>query len=147
MDLVNNGPADQMGNPNPNFQPLGFDEGWGFGWQDMTIYKFGLEYEMNTDWTLRTGFSYGKQPIPESEVMFNILAPGVMESHIAFGIGKKLAGGNSIDFFFNYALPSTVTGPNPLDFDPAALQQGQFVPNQDIELEMYQIDFGIGYSF
>jgi long-chain fatty acid transport protein len=147
MDLMTNSPTDQMGNPNPNFQPLGTDDAWGFGWQDMTIYKVGLEYEMNTDWTLRGGFSYGKQPIPETEVLFNILAPGVMESHLAFGIGKKLAGGNSIDFYLNYAFTKNVTGYNPLDFDPVQLQQGNFVPNQEIDLQMYQLDFGIGYSF
>ena len=89
MDLINNGPTDQQGNPNPNFQPLGFDNGWGFGWKDMTIYKVGLDYKINPEWTFRTGYSYGKQPIPSSEVLFNILAPGVMESHLAFGIVKN----------------------------------------------------------
>ena len=45
MDLRANAPADQQGNPNPNFKPLGHEEGWGFGWTDVMIYKVGLLYE------------------------------------------------------------------------------------------------------
>lgn len=47
MNLRTNAPADPMGNPNPNFKPLGDDEGWGFGWDDMLVFKFGLEYDVS----------------------------------------------------------------------------------------------------
>ncbi len=51
--------------PNTN-APLGNDDGAGFGWEDMTIVKFGLMYDLPQAWTLYGGYSYGKQPIPES---------------------------------------------------------------------------------
>ena len=147
MDLQTNGPVDQMGNPNPNFKPLGDDAGWGFGWEDMTVYKFGFEYDASENWMFRGGFSHGNNPVTGSEVLFNILAPGIIKEHIAVGLSKKLVNNRRIDFSFNYALSSTVSGFNPLDFDPVQLQQGQFVPNQTIELKMNQIDIEIGYTF
>ena len=70
------------GSPNPNHIPLGADNGSGFGWEDMTIFKLGAEYKASEDWTCRAGYSYGEQPIPDSEVIFNILAPGIVEHHL-----------------------------------------------------------------
>ena len=118
--------------------PLGTDNGAGFGWKDMTIYKIGFNYTGIDTWTLRAGYSYGKQPIPASEVMFNILAPAVNESHIALGFSKKLnEKGNALNFAFNYALNNKVSGPNPME------APGQ----QTIDLEMNQLYFEIGFTF
>ncbi|MCR9290240.1 MAG: outer membrane protein transport protein [Bacteroidetes bacterium] len=147
MDLQKNSPTDPLGNPNPNFSPLGSDNGWGFGWEDMTIFKFGAEYTVEDAWILRGGYSYGNNPVQESEVLFNILAPGVIQNHVALGFSKLIGNGKSIDFSFNYAFSNTVKGWNPLDFDPEQVQQGNFVPNQEIELKMSQFDVEVGFTF
>ena len=63
--------------PNLMQSPLGTDGGAGFGWEDMTTIKGGVQLRAGEGWTWRAGYSYGSQPIPESEVLFNILAPGV----------------------------------------------------------------------
>ncbi|HEU5163757.1 MAG TPA: TonB-dependent receptor, partial [Thermoanaerobaculia bacterium] len=52
---------------------LGALEGPGFGWKDVTAYKAGVQYALSPAWTLRAGYSTAEQPIPESEVLFNIL--------------------------------------------------------------------------
>jgi long-chain fatty acid transport protein len=135
MDLVNNSAMLPDGSPNPNFQALGTDEGWGFGWEDMTIIKFGLMYELQQDWVLYGGYSYGQQPIPETEVLFNILAPAVVESHITLGVSKEINKSNEIMVAFMYAPEGSVTGSNP--FDPA----------QTIKLNMSQFQIDIGYGF
>jgi long-chain fatty acid transport protein len=136
MDLVNNSPMLPTG-PNPDFKQLGDPDGWGFGWEDMTIIKFGIMYKLQSSWTLYGGYSYGKQPIPESEVMFNILAPAVVESHITFGVSKTINKSHEIMVAFMYAPEGTVTGPNPLE-----------APNQQtIEIKMSQFQIDIGYGF
>ena len=38
------------------------DNGGGFGWEDMTVFKGGLAWSNNEDWTWRFGYSYGNQP-------------------------------------------------------------------------------------
>ena len=123
----------------PNIQQaqLGNDEGAGFGWEDMTVIKGGAYYQSSGGWTWRAGYSYGKQPIPESEVMFNILAPGVVEQHITFGFTKALNNGKEINISIMRALSNTVSGPNPLE-----------IPNQQtIDLKMDQWELGLGFSF
>jgi long-chain fatty acid transport protein len=123
--------------PNLALAALGTTGGAGFGWHDMTIYKLGLQYQANRDWVLRTGYSYGRQPIRSNEVLINILAPGVMEHHITAGITRAVKKGQAMNFAIIRAIPKSVTGPNNLE-----------VPNgQSIELKMDQWEFDVSYSF
>ena len=123
----------------PNLQTarLGDNEGAGFGWQDMSVWKFGLQYDPESSWVWRFGYSFGDQPIPESEVLFNILAPGVMEDHFTFGFTRQFGESSGLNFALMYAPEVEVTGPNPLE-----------VPGlQDITLAMSQWDIEISYSW
>ena len=47
--------------------PLGSDGGAGFGWQNRTTVKGGVQLRAGEGWTWRAGYSYGSQPIPDSE--------------------------------------------------------------------------------
>ena len=123
----------------PNLQEaqLGDSAGAGFGWQDVTTLKIGAWYMTNAGWMFRAGYSQSDQPIPESEVLFNILAPGVIERHLTFGISKPVGDDKELSFSVTRALSNSVSGPNPLELP------GQ----QTIELEMDQWEFGFGLSF
>jgi long-chain fatty acid transport protein len=128
-----------VGNPMlPNLMQaqLGNDNGAGFGWEDMTVLKGGIYFQTSGGWTWRAGYSKGEQPIPEKEVLFNILAPGVIEQHLTLGFTKAL-GNKEIDFAIMRAFSKSVSGGNPLE-----------VPGrQTIELKMDQWEFGVGFSF
>ena len=120
---------------------LGGDNGAGFGWEDMTTYKLGFEWQRDENTVLRFGYSYGEQPIQGADVLFNILAPGVMEQHITFGLSRKAASGGEWNFSFMYAPENSVTGPS--FFDPGP----DFMSPQLIEITMSQFEFEVGYSF
>ena len=49
-----------------------------------------MQLRAGKGWTWRAGYSYGSQPIPDREVLFNILAPGVEEQHLTFGFSKLI---------------------------------------------------------
>jgi long-chain fatty acid transport protein len=132
--------VDSVGNPLlPNLQqsPLGSDNGAGFGWDDMTVIKLGAQWQSSEYWTWRAGFSYGEQPIPSSEVLFNIIAPGVPEYHATFGVTKKITENSEIDLAVMRAFEKSVEGPNLLE------AKGQ----QRIELTMDQWEISLGYSW
>ncbi len=122
---------------------LGGSNGGGFGWDDMTAYKFGVEWKADESNTWRFGFSTGDQPIQAADVVFNILAPGVMEEHFTVGWTRDLSSGGQLSLSFMYAPEVKVTGPNVFDFTPAAPTN----PPQSIELKMDQLEFEIGYRF
>jgi long-chain fatty acid transport protein len=129
-----------IGNPMlPNLMqaPLGADGGAGFGWQDVGVWKVGLQYEVSPKLTLRGGFAHCDQPIPESEVLFNILAPGVIEDHLTVGLTTLLSPKSALHFSLMRGFSSSVSGPNPLE------APGQ----QQIELKMDQWEAELGFSF
>ncbi|NNC77087.1 MAG: hypothetical protein HKN77_03930 [Woeseiaceae bacterium] len=114
---------------------LGGDAGAGFGWDDMTTYKLGLEWAADSRNIYRFGYSYGEQPIQAADALFNILAPGVMEQHITFGWTRNLNNGGQFSMSLMLAPEKTVTGPSL--FDPA----------QTITLKMNQFEFEVAYRF
>ena len=129
-----------IGNPMlPNLMdaPLGSDNAAGFGWEDIMVYKIGISYPVNEEWILRAGFSFGDQPVQESEVLFNILAPGVNDQHISFGFSRIINYENELSFYVTKALSNNVIGANPLD-PPSG---------QTIDLRMDIWEFGLGYTF
>jgi long-chain fatty acid transport protein len=130
--------------PEGNFENcLGGDKGPGFGWDDMTIYKLGVSWQYSDDWTWRAGYSMTDQPIPKDQMLFNILAPGVMEEHITVGFTQKMKSGNELNLSLMYAPEVKIHGPN--TFEPNVPEAG-LVP-QDIELSMKQFEIEISYSW
>jgi long-chain fatty acid transport protein len=112
---------------------LGGSSGGGFGWEDMTTYKAGIEWAADESTTWRFGYSFGEQPIRAPSITFNILAPGVMEQHITLGMTKRNDDGGAWNFSLMYAPSKSIEAPNPFD------------PTQIIELEMSQFEFEFSY--
>ena len=113
---------------------LGGPNGAGFGWQDMDVVKVGFEWAADENNTWRFGYSYGEQPIPSSEVLFNILAPGVMEQHMTVGWTHRRANDHVMEFSFMFAPKKEISGNNTFDIQP-------------ITLEMSQLEFEFAYRF
>lgn len=120
-------------------QPFGSDNGAGFGWDDMTVYKLGYQWTTSADWTWRAGISQTDQPIPNSEVMLNILAPAVVETHITGGFTMKTGSDSEFSFAAMYAPNTSVTGANPL-----AGATGQ---NITIEMTQLEVEASWGWKF
>lgn len=121
--------------PNIQKSQLGRDNGAGFGWDDITVLKLGVQWQSRKDLILRAGYSIGDQPIPSSEVLFNILAPGVVKQHVTAGITKMIGNNQELKFALMHAFSHTVEGSNALD------------PAQTIKLKMNQWEFSIGYAW
>lgn len=79
---------------------LGEKDGMGFGWNNQTVYKFGIDYQYNKDLTLRAGYNYGRSPIPDDQVTFAALAPAIVEKHYSIGFTYKLD--TTSEFTFGY---------------------------------------------
>jgi long-chain fatty acid transport protein len=107
-----------IGNPHdvpfmPGSTLLGTDNGVGFGWDDMTIFKFGVQWQYRPDLILRAGYSQGNQIIPDSQGLFNILAPAVVNKHFSVGLSKLFGNNNELNVGATYAPNQKVTGSNP----------------------------------
>ncbi len=123
-----------VSNPMQTGAPLGSDNGPGFGWEDIMVYKLGYQFAMSPTMTWRVGYSQNDQPIPSSEVFFNILAPGVMEQHYTAGFTYNVNPKSELDVAVMYAPEETVSGPNPT------------FPGQNIDLSMKQWEIEVNWG-
>lgn len=118
---------------------LGASNGAGFGWENITVLKLGYEWKTSDHWTWRFGYSTTDQPIPNDEVVFNILAPGVIEDHLTFGFTRMIDSSSEFNFAFMYAPNVEVSGAN--NFEALGAQ------TVEIEMDQYEISAGYSRSF
>ena len=112
IQRIEYGGVKSIANPLANLlsgNALGTQDGAGFGWRDVTVYKIGASYDVNPDFTVRAGYSYNTQPVPRDQTLFNILAPGVVQQHVSLG-GTWKTGGGELSVAFTHAFKNTVKG-------------------------------------
>jgi len=143
VDSVSNTSEPAACVPVPPFGPtassdcLGGNTGIGFGWQDMDVWKLGMEYKYSNQLTLRAGYSHTDQPIPNTDVTFNSVAPAVIEDHVTLGLTYTLASGNELTVAYMHGFANDVSGP-----------VNQYFPVGGTDkIEMYQNSLGIQYSW
>ncbi len=126
-----NCPAFGGSDPNACF---GGSAGPGFGWQDVDVWKLGVEYAYSKNLTLRAGWNHGENPIRAADVTFNILAPGVVKDHLTLGFTYTLPSGSELTMAYMHAFEESVTGTNLLGAGTDTIR-------------MYQNSIGIAYSW
>ena len=122
---------------------LGGSNGPGFGWDDVSAWKLGAEYQYAKNLTLRAGVNHGDNPISSADVTFNILAPGVVQDHLTFGFTYVTASGGELTMSYAHAFSNDVSGGH--------LFAGAGGPNPPAgttnKIKMHQDAIGIAYSW
>jgi long-chain fatty acid transport protein len=109
---INYSKVASIGNSSSNQAPLGSANGPGFGWQDVDVIKLGVDYKMDNQLTLRGGYNHSSNPIRSQDVSFNILAPGVVQSHYTLGMTYADSKVSEYTAALMYAPRVTVSGPS-----------------------------------
>jgi long-chain fatty acid transport protein len=118
--------------------PLGANNGSGFGWQNMTVYKLGVSHAWNEAWTVRAGYNHNNAQIPATQTFFNTIAPGVVQDHVTLGATWNVSKDNELSFSYMHAFKQNVNGPNAI---PASMGGG------NANINMYQDSLGVAYSW
>ena len=107
----------------------------GFGWDDMTIVKIGVQHEYSNDLTLRAGISHGKNPISSDQTAINFLAPATVETHITAGGTMKINKASELSFSAMYAPNNKIKGTGPAS------------TGTDIEMKQYELEVSYGMTW
>jgi long-chain fatty acid transport protein len=135
---INYSEVDSIGNKSSEPALLGSDNGPGFGWKDMTVFKLGVEYAVKPNMTLRAGYNHGNAPIPSSQTLFNMLAPATVEDHITLGGTWDVNNSMSITGAYMHAFENEIEG------------SGSIAPGfggGEANIKMYQDSLGIAFSW
>jgi len=157
VQRINYSDVASVGNPGPladnpvQFFPLcpvgsdtdpcrtGGDKGLGFGWTDMTVYKLGVDWLYSDKFNYRAGINYGKSPIPDDQVLFNLIAPATPELAITLGMRWTMSETYVFDFNFMHAFQNTIKG-------PTAFGPGGVVDGSNASIAMSQTTLGAGLA-
>lgn len=90
---------------------LGKDAGMGFGWENQTVYKLGVQYGVNNRLLVRAGYNYGKSPIPDDQLTFNTLAPATVEKHYSVGFTYRASDELEVTGTYMYAASNRQHAP------------------------------------
>ena len=108
--------VDALSNSNGSFGPgnlLGSDDGLGFGWEDINIFKLGVQWQYDPRLTLRAGVSHADELFDNAEALFNILAPATVRTHASLGATYRVDESNNISFAYTRAFNEEIDGTNP----------------------------------
>jgi long-chain fatty acid transport protein len=110
----------------------------GFGWSDISVFKLGVEYQVNKDLVLRAGWNHTDNPIQARDVTFNILAPGVIRNHLTLGFTHAVSKDSELTMAYMHAFKNSVSGDSLFNKWIGGAAQDK--------IEMYQNSLGISYG-
>ena len=80
-------------------------------WKDAIVIKVGGEYDVNKDLTLRLGYAFGNNPVPETTI-FPVF-PAIVENHLMIGASYKVSSPLTIHAAIELGLNKSETASNP----------------------------------
>ena len=117
---------------------LGASNGAGFGWQSINVYKLGANWRINQDWAVRVGYNFNDQPIPSSQTLFNILAPGVITQQASVGATYYVGKEYEISGFYAHGFNQSVSG---------SYAMPSFNMSGTSKISMYQDSVGLAFGW
>lgn len=100
--------------------------------------KVGFDVKAASKLTLRAGYNHSGVPFDGTQNFFNILAPAVVQHHLAVGATWNFSEGKEINFAYQHAFENTVAGVNSI---PPTAGGG------NANLTMHQNSFGISFGW
>ncbi len=122
--------------PPPGGGLLGQKNGLGFGWNDVNVFRFASAYDINNKWTIRGGVAYSNNPINDSQVLFNVIAPAVIKWHFTAGLTFAPTDYLDITAAYMHGLKSK-----------NSTQSSAFGVPAEITMYQNSFDVGIGVKF
>jgi long-chain fatty acid transport protein len=104
------------GGANPNINKMLGNSGsfildFPMNWKDAFVIKVGGEYSLNPKLTLRLGYAYGNNPVPETTI-FPVF-PAIVENHLMVGVSYKASAPLTIHAAFEMGLNKSQKAGNP----------------------------------
>jgi len=132
------GQVKSIANLDSNQAQLGANDGPGFGWNDVTVEKAGIDYKVRPALTVRGGYNHSGLPFNSSQTFFNLLAPAVVQNHLTAGATFALHDGREINIAYQHAFETTLNGVNSIS--PA-------FGGGNANLQMYQDSISLSFGW
>ena len=88
-------------------------EGFGtlLGWKDISTFAIGGQYLATERLTLRLGYNYTQNAIPDSASFLNVESPSLWGNHLTGGVGIQIEKNFQLNLAYYHAFPTKISGP------------------------------------
>lgn len=124
------------------FRQEGFDAAGrvkGFGWEDTWVVGAGYQRKLDDRWTMRAGYNYNQNPVPDEVAFFNVPAPAVVEHRVSFGATQQLRRGHALHMAYYHGFENLHQGKF---FGPT----GSPVPGTTVENHLSEDSISLAYA-
>ena len=108
-----------------------------FNWKDQWVFAVGADYRLNDALTLRAGYNFGENPVPDNTL--TPLFPATTERHVTVGAGW-LRGNKTYDIAIERAFNESRTNFNT---NP---QVNPFGPGARVDHEQWTVSLGMSWA-
>jgi long-chain fatty acid transport protein len=122
----------------------------GFGWKDMTVVSFGVQYKGINKMPIRAGYTYSTNPINEELTFFSTPATAIIKDAFQVGIGYQFSERFTMNGLFHYGTSSGATKGEILD--PSQVTETNpygALPGTSVSYKMTtsMVMVGVNYTF
>lgn len=110
----------------------------GFGWDDIMAVSAGVSFKASDRVTLRGGYHYAGNPIPDEQSMFNVPAPAVVQHHATGGLGVMITEGVEFNVGAYKAFENSIEG---------AMYRPMAIPGSSVKNAMSETSILMGFTF
>jgi len=79
----------------------------GLGWTDSWTFELGVQHALTKDVTVRAGYNYCSDPIPDNMTFYNVGSPLHLAQHVAIGASFSLAPNATLDVSYTHGFAHT----------------------------------------
>lgn len=83
----------------------------GLGWRSVWMLALGAQYELSDRISVRAGYSYNENPIPDQYASYNFLAPATYQHVISLGTSMQMSQSLICSLTWVHAFESDISGP------------------------------------
>ena len=109
-----------------------------FNWKDQWVFALGADYRVNERLTVRAGYNYGENPVPDATL--TPLFPATVEHHLSAGM-SWLKGSLTYEVALEHAFNKAQVNPNP---DPRV---NPFAPGAGVDHQQWTLSFGVSWAW
>ena len=127
----------------------------GFGWQNINVVSFGLQFKGVKRLPLRIGYTYSSNPIDDELAFFSTPATAVIANAFQFGLSYEFSDGFTLDAVYHYGMSDGKTSGNLLNPTPqpfggpwdASTNPLGKIPGSEVAYDMTTHMFMLGLNF
>ncbi len=112
----------------------------GFGWNGVWLFAAGVQYRATEKLTLRAGYAYNTNPIPDELTFFNVHAPAIIQHHASVGLSYRFNDRLLLNFTFSHGFRNSIAG-------PMYMTNNTPVPGSRVKSEMSTDSLVVGFAW